>query len=134
MEPWSANGSNYRNYVARLLWWSRLLNAWSNIKVCVNSELRPPAVNSVKWGKVFVIQTLDKEDSAVRVTLLPGTTFLLINGLWFTYKCFTIFYVFFKKLAGQHARTQRLAVILSSVTRCGRNKKQCVLLEIEYVK
>ena len=40
-----------------------------------------PAVNSVKRGKVFVIQTLDKVDSAVRVTLLPGTTFLLINGL-----------------------------------------------------
>ena len=40
-----------------------------------------PAVNSVKRGKVFVVQTLDKVDSAVRVTLLPGTTFLLINGL-----------------------------------------------------
>ena len=38
-----------------------------------------PAVNSVKRGKVFVIQTLDKVDSAM--TLLPGTTFLLINGL-----------------------------------------------------
>ena len=40
-----------------------------------------PAVNSVKRGKVFVIQTLDKADSAVSVTLLPGITFLLINGL-----------------------------------------------------
>ena len=40
-----------------------------------------PAVNSVKRSKVFVIQTLDKVDSAVRVTLLPGTTFLLINRL-----------------------------------------------------
>ena len=40
-----------------------------------------PAVNSVKRGKVFVIQTLDKVDSAVRLTLLPGTTFLFINGL-----------------------------------------------------
>ena len=40
-----------------------------------------PAVNSVSRGKVFVIQTLDKVDSAVSVTLLPGITFLLINGL-----------------------------------------------------
>ena len=40
-----------------------------------------PVVNSVKRGKVFVIRMLDKVDSAVRVTLLPGTTFLLINGL-----------------------------------------------------
>ena len=40
-----------------------------------------PAVNSVKWGEVFVIQTFDKVDSAVWVTLLPGTTFLLINEL-----------------------------------------------------
>ena len=40
-----------------------------------------PAVNSVKRGKVFVVQTFDKVDSAVRVTLLPGTTFLLINEL-----------------------------------------------------
>ena len=39
------------------------------------------AVNSVKRGKDFVIQTLDKVDSAVSVTLLPGITFLLINGL-----------------------------------------------------
>ena len=42
-----------------------------------------PAVNSVKRGKDFVVQTLDKVDSAVSVTLLPGITFLLINGLWF---------------------------------------------------
>ena len=47
----------------------------------MNPELRPPAVNSVKRGKDFVIKTLDKVDSAVRVTLLLGTTFLLINGL-----------------------------------------------------
>ena len=40
-----------------------------------------PAVNSVKRSKVFVIQTLDEVDPAVRVTLLPGTTFLLINRL-----------------------------------------------------
>ena len=40
-----------------------------------------PAVNSVKRGKVFVIQTFDKVDSAVWMTLLPGTTFLLINEL-----------------------------------------------------
>ena len=40
-----------------------------------------PAVNSVKRGKAFVIQTLDKVDPAVRVTLLPETTFLLVNKL-----------------------------------------------------
>ena len=57
------------------------MNASSNIKVCVNSELRRPAVNSVKRGRVFVIQTLNKVDSAVRVTILPGTAFLRINGL-----------------------------------------------------
>ena len=81
MEPKSENGSNYRSCVACLLWWNRLLNASSNIKVCVNSELRRPAVNSVKRGRVFVIQTLNKVDSAVRVTILPGTAFLRINGL-----------------------------------------------------
>ena len=31
----------------------------------------------------------------------PGTTFLLINGLWL-YKCLNVFYVFLKNLAGQH--------------------------------
>ena len=43
-------------------------------------------------------------------------------------------------MAGQHernaphfGRNRWLVVILSSVTRCGRNNKQCVLLEIEYV-
>ena len=87
-----------------------------------------PAVYSVKRGKVFVIQTLDKVDSAVRVTLLPGTTFLLIN------------LPIFQKI-GRSTQTQRskfgrsflqfgqnrwLVVILSSVTRCGRNNKQCV--------
>ena len=81
MEPKSENGSNYRSCVARLLWWSRLLNASSNTKVGVNSELRLPAVSSVKARKVFVIQMLDKVDSAVRVTVLPGTTFLLINRI-----------------------------------------------------
>ena len=50
-----------------------------NIKVCGNSELRLPAVNSVKRGNFFVIRTLSKVDSAGRVTLLPGTTFVHIN-------------------------------------------------------
>ena len=39
----------------------------------MNSELRRPSVTTVKRGRVFVIQTLDKVDSAVRVTVLPGT-------------------------------------------------------------
>ena len=34
-----------------------------------------PAVNSVKRGKVFVIQTLDKVDSAVRVTQTQRSKF-----------------------------------------------------------
>ena len=108
----------------------------------MKSELRPPAVNSVKRGKVFVIQTPDKVDSPVRVTLsqYSGQLFSLQTG-YDLYKCFNIFYVFFKKLAGQHernvphfGRNRWLVVIFSSVTRYGRNNKQCVLLEIEYVK
>ena len=58
-----------------------IIECLKQYKSLCESELRPPAVNSVKRGKVFVIQTLDKVDFAVRVTLLPGTTFLLINGL-----------------------------------------------------
>ena len=46
----------------------------------MNSELKLPAVNSVKRGNFLVVRTLDKVDSAGRVTLLPGTTFLRING------------------------------------------------------
>ena len=76
MEPKLKNGSNNRSCVACLLWWSRLLNASSKIKVCV----RRPAVNSVKRGRIFVIQTLDKVDSAVRMTVLSGAAFLRING------------------------------------------------------
>ena len=79
MEPKSGSGSNWRSCFACLLWWSRLLNAWRNIKVCVNSKLRLPAVNSVKRGNFFVIRTLGKVNSAWRVTLLPWTTFLHIN-------------------------------------------------------
>ena len=45
----------------------------------MNSELRRPAVNSVKRGNLFVIRTLGKVDSAERVTLLSGTTFVHIN-------------------------------------------------------
>ena len=39
----------------------------------MNSELIRPSVTTVKRDRVFVIQTLDKVDSAVRVTVLPGT-------------------------------------------------------------
>ena len=49
--------------------------AWMNIKICVNSELRWPAVNSVKRGNFFVIRTLDKVDSAGRGTFYPGQLF-----------------------------------------------------------
>ena len=59
------------------------LNAWRNIKVCANSGLRRPAVNSVKRGNFFVVRTLGKVDSAGRVTLLRRTTFLHITRLWF---------------------------------------------------
>ena len=48
--------------------------------ICLNSELRWPAVDSVKRGNFFVIRKLDKVDSAGRVTFLPGTTFFHING------------------------------------------------------
>ena len=46
----------------------------------MNSELRRPAVSSVKRDNFFVgIRTLDKVGSAGRVTLIPGTTFLHIR-------------------------------------------------------
>ena len=45
----------------------------------MNSELRQPAVNLVKWGDFFAIQTLNKVDLVGRVTLLPGTTFVHTN-------------------------------------------------------
>ena len=41
-------------------------------KACVNLELRHPAVYLVKRGNFFFIRTLDKIDSAGRVTLLQG--------------------------------------------------------------
>ena len=114
----------------------------------MNPELRPPAVNSVKRGKVLVIQTLDKVDSAVRPAD-PSTrdnfppykrVMICINV--------SIFFRIFQNI-GWSTRTQRskfgrsfphfgrnrwLVVILSSVTRCGRKNMQCVLLGIEYVK
>ena len=64
----------------------------------MNSELRRPAVNSVKRGNFVVgIRTRDKVDSAGRVTLLPGTTFLHIRRGNNLSKCFkSVFYVFFK--------------------------------------
>ena len=45
----------------------------------MNSELRGSAVNSVKGSNCFVIRLLDKVDSAGKMNLLPGTTFLHIN-------------------------------------------------------
>ena len=115
----------------------RLFNDWRNIKVCANSELRRPAINLVKRDNYFVsLRTLDKVDSAGRVTLLPGTTFLRIRRGCDLYKRFkSAFLRIFQKLAGQH-ESQRWPlgknVILSSVTWCGRNNKQsaCVSLEI----
>ena len=120
---------------------SIIVNAWRNIKVCVNSKLRWPAVNLVKLGNVFVIRTLYKVDSAGRVTLLPGTTFLHINGAMICINV-SIFLRIFQKLAGQYKHNFRSlaghflildglwplgsSVILSSVTWCGRNNNQYV--------
>ena len=64
----------------------------------MNSELRRPAVNSVKRGNIFVIRTLGKVDSAERVTLLSGTTFVHINRAM---TCINISIFFFKKSAVQ---------------------------------
>ena len=50
------------------------------MQICVNSELKLPAVNLVKRGNFLVVRTLDKVDSAGRGTFLPGITFLRING------------------------------------------------------
>ena len=47
----------------------------------MNSELRPTAVKFVKWGNYFVIRTLGKVDSAGRMALVTGTTFVQQTGL-----------------------------------------------------
>ena len=60
----------------------------------MNSELRQPAVNSVKRDNIFVIRMLDKVDSAGRVTLLPGTTFIHINRAMICINVSISFYVF----------------------------------------
>ena len=67
-----------------------------NIKVCGNSELILPAVNSVKRGNFFVIRTLGKVHSAGRVTLLSGTTFVHINRAMICINVSNCFYVFLK--------------------------------------
>ena len=69
-----------------------------------------PAVNSVERGKVFVIQTLDKVDSAVSVTLLPGITFLLYKRVMICINISIFSTYFSKKLAGQHKCNVRCLV------------------------
>ena len=71
----------------------------------MNSELRPTAVKFVKWGNYFVIRTLGKVDSAGRMTLVTGTTFVHINRAMI---CISNFFLsLLKKMTVQNLRNVR---------------------------
>ena len=49
--------------------------------MATKSEHAQPALDSGKEVNFFLVQTLAKVDSARKVTLLPWTTFVLVNGV-----------------------------------------------------
>ena len=93
----------------------------------MNSELRRPAVNSVKRGNIFVIRTLGKVDSAERVTLLSGTAFVHINRAM---TCINVSIFFLKSLPFNKNTSSRFGRLIphfgrTLIARIGRYFELC---------
>ena len=113
MEPKSESGSNWSadEVVLHVCHAGcRLLSAWRNIKVCVNSELRRRTVRAtfLSYERSIKLTRLG------RCPLQSGTTFFHINGVYDLCKCFKCFYVFFKNWPVNMNATFEIWPIISS--------------------